>query len=355
MLLNNNFSEIDATTLDELVSVGAAESLFLEFKRESYGAADRDKREFLKDISALANTQGGHLIIGVDEDRGAAARITPIVGIDIDVEQTRLESMARAGLEPALAGLQIKRIGYGDGHVIVIYVPRSYNPPHRVTAQGSNRYWARTSTGTYELGLEELRLLFGQQSSMEERARMFVRQRALEISSGNGSVPIETGRGVLAFHVLPLLSFGARTRHSIERLRESFREAFVISGNRMGTTVNLEGLIAAADGRRFKAYTQVFRDGSIEFACSGFIYEDTRESTLCFPGTWLTDQLIEALLLLQQPYMALEISPPVLLSLSAFGIGGVNFERSNPYFFDPSPIERSEISLPSTVVSDQLS
>ena len=64
MLLGRNFDDIDDATMQELIRAGASESVHLEFKRESYGKADKHKKELLKDITAFANTLGGHLIIG---------------------------------------------------------------------------------------------------------------------------------------------------------------------------------------------------------------------------------------------------------------------------------------------------
>lgn len=355
MLLDKNFNEIDAATLDALVESSAMESLHLDFKRDLYERDDKSKREFLKDISAFANTQGGHLIIGIDEHEGAASRVTPITGVDVDEEQMRLENMARTGLEPELAGLQVKRVAYDAGHVFVLQIPRSYNPPSRVTQSGTNRYWARNSVSCYELGLEELRSLFGQRRSMEERAGSFVRQRALEISAGNGSVPIATANVVLAFHVVPLLDFGLGKRHSVERLLGSFQYTYVLSSGPDKPRVNLEGLIASEDSRRFNAYTQIFRDGSVEHVCSGFVYEHDHEKTRHFPGWWLTKQFHDALQALERPYLALEVSSPILVSLSCFDIAGVFFDRDpHSYAAEEKAIQRSSITLPTTVVTKPL-
>jgi hypothetical protein len=40
--------------------------------------ADDDKREFLKDVTALANTSGGHVIIGMAAVDGVATSLQPI-------------------------------------------------------------------------------------------------------------------------------------------------------------------------------------------------------------------------------------------------------------------------------------
>src|SRR4051812_32108328 len=67
----------------------------LEYKRTVYGTNDDARRELLKDISALANADGGYLIIGIEDD-GAdrAARFTPI-----EDPQTQLQRMRQSCLD----------------------------------------------------------------------------------------------------------------------------------------------------------------------------------------------------------------------------------------------------------------
>jgi len=132
--------------LAELLAGQVPEGLHLDYKRDLYGAADADKREALKDISAFANAAGGHLIIGMDEQNGVPVNIPGIAGTNPDEVVLRLEQLARTGLEPRIPGLRIRSVPLASGAVcFVVRVPRSWNPPHRVSAQNSNRYWIRNS------------------------------------------------------------------------------------------------------------------------------------------------------------------------------------------------------------------
>jgi predicted HTH transcriptional regulator len=36
------------------------------------GGSDRDRKEFLADVSAFANPSGGDIVIGIEEDEGVA-------------------------------------------------------------------------------------------------------------------------------------------------------------------------------------------------------------------------------------------------------------------------------------------
>lgn len=58
-------------TLEELQAIidrGLTESIHLEFKRSDALMTDRGRSEVSKDISALANSDGGVIVYGVAED-----------------------------------------------------------------------------------------------------------------------------------------------------------------------------------------------------------------------------------------------------------------------------------------------
>jgi predicted HTH transcriptional regulator len=131
------WDKITEEDLNGLISTGVPESPSIDYKRDSYGRTDADRREFLADISSFANTVGGDIVIGIDESNGLPTAITPIT-TDIDGEVSRLQSIALTGIEPRLANLRIGPIKVTGGHVIIVRVPRSFSPPHRVIAQNSN-------------------------------------------------------------------------------------------------------------------------------------------------------------------------------------------------------------------------
>ena len=80
--------QITEQDINALMSTGVPESPLIDYKRDTYGNTEGDKREFLADISSFANTMGGDIIIGVDEANGLPAAITPFEG-DADAEVRR--------------------------------------------------------------------------------------------------------------------------------------------------------------------------------------------------------------------------------------------------------------------------
>lgn len=352
MLLDRNFDDVDETTLNELVEAGATETVYLDFKRETYGSSDSDKKEILKDISSFANSLGGQLVIGIDEEDGAASKVTPITGMDIDQELLRLENIVRTGVEPKIIGLRMKRIQVQDGSVILINVPKSFNPPHRVIFKNSNRYYARNSSGTYELSLEELRMLFGQQRTIEERAIAFINERFLRIQANDGALLLPIEEGAIVMHLVPLSDFGSSRRHDITTLQKHSMHFHPLVGDGLSSRINLDGLVVP-DVREKSEYTQVFRDGSVEAASASVIVK--RKGKRFFPSQSLPETLIHSLTSFMKGLKAIDAAPPVALSFSFLGMSGVKMGTSAWDMSDPpDSYDRSELHLPPTIISDYL-
>lgn len=351
MLLGKNFDDINSDTIQSLIDASATESVHLDFKRESFGNADADKKEYLKDISSFANTLGGHLLIGVEEKEGVASRIRPLDDIDVDSELLRLENIARTAIEPAIVGVRMKRVDVDGGSVIVIHVPRSYNPPHRVIYKNSNRYYARHSAGAHELSLEELRMLFGQQRSVEERTKTFVGERFLRIQGNDGAMPIPVSEGVLVMHLVPIPDFGTNRRIEIQSLKEQYRSFEPIGATGFNRRINLDGLCVFRSGPVCHGYTQVFRDGSVEATSASMFVE--REGRRFFPSLHFPLKLIEALSHYMKGLRMLEASPPIMLQISAIDVRDV--EIGLDVFLlseNPPPFDRDILHLPPSLITE---
>ncbi len=152
-MLSKPISEIKSKDIADLCARGGAyESGTLEFKRELPGRDGRPdpwmsggefssyaRDRLFREIVAFANSQGGTLVLGIEEteDRPARARaISPIPRVH--ELAARLEEAARACIEPSLPSLLIrgvvtKRSGVG---IVVFRTVRSPFGPHRVASDG---------------------------------------------------------------------------------------------------------------------------------------------------------------------------------------------------------------------------
>jgi len=130
----------------------------------------------------------------------------PFTG-NADDERRRLEDIARTGLEPRIRNLQTRAVPLAEGGaVIIVRVPRSYAPPHRVIYKNRSRFWARASSGKYEPNVEELRHIFTEAPRIAERIAAFRTDQIVRITAGETPIPLGPG-GKVVLHVVPVPAF----------------------------------------------------------------------------------------------------------------------------------------------------
>jgi predicted HTH transcriptional regulator len=142
--------------LREIIAGG--ESSTVEFKRKFTSA-----EKFAKEIIAFANTSGGYLIIGVDDDGS-------IIGVESEKEQVELVGIAQHSITPDLdIDVEIVEIEYRD--VVVVHVPNSEQKPHRLVSDDPNerphqrKAYIRQGESSVAASKEMTRILAGQSPS----------------------------------------------------------------------------------------------------------------------------------------------------------------------------------------------
>lgn len=348
---NAEFESLTEADLVEIVSGQVPEGLYLEYKRDTYGMSDSDKKEALKDISAFANAHGGHLIIGITEENGIPVSISGINDIDADAEILRLEQIARTGIEPRITGIKTRAISLNDGgFVFIMRIPKSWNPPHRISAKNSNRFWVRNSGGAHEASVEELRNMFTLTSDAIEKAKQFRQDRINYIVSEQGIRPLVSG-GRLIIHIVPLSAFSNPNQLDLEAAFSNHMLFRPLGSMDMTPKFNFDGFINERGGEHNHGYTQVFRNGIIEATKSGIVREI--EGNLTIPGSGIEAQIFEVL----SPYIEglnrVGISPPCIIMFTLEGVEGARYIVSDDIFFDiPPPIDRPCLFLPECILSD---
>ena len=63
------------------------------------------------EVSALANTEGGELFLGIDEDKRSKPRVaTDIDGAPISLATERLQQLIEGNVSPYLPGIRVHRV-----------------------------------------------------------------------------------------------------------------------------------------------------------------------------------------------------------------------------------------------------
>jgi hypothetical protein len=345
-----DFDSIEEKDLQELVDAQVPEGLRIDFKLTNYGKSDSDKRELLKDVSALANSHGGHLIIGIEETGGVA---TSVFGVDIDAdaEMLRMEQILRNAIEPPISGIRMRSIPLAVGRrVLILRIPRSWNPPHRVTAQGTNRFYIRHSAGVHEPSVEELRALFSQSATALEKARQFRDNRISVVAIGEGQRPLVDG-GRLFIHIVPTAAFSGMVHLDLEKIHEMHSAFWPLGSSGMTPRFNFHGFVNERGGDQNHGYTQIFRNGALEATKAGIV--GGRDGRLLIPGLALERDIFERL----SPYINglrdIGVPPPLIIMFTFEGVKGAKYAvMENPWGEDQPPLPDDVLFLPECLLED---
>ena len=130
---------------------------------------------------------------------------------------------------------------------------------------GHNRFYARNSTGKYEMDVAELKSAFTNASSISERVRDFRADRILKLLDEQTSIPFESGRKTV-LHLIPLDALGTRPSYDVLQFAQPTAKLQpMFNPSSWVTRINLDGVVVF-DGGQFnsRAYTQVYGSGIIE-------------------------------------------------------------------------------------------
>ncbi|MER7894275.1 ATP-binding protein [Micromonospora sp. NPDC094482] len=193
-LRSRRLESIFGTSLDTLAShhihalltASVQEAFDLDYKQTLYGGKDQEKRALAGDVAALANTGGGVIVLGVEEDDQACATNAPGVAIS-DAEVARMRQVI-ASLVAPMPVVDILTVpepatdAVEDGTqqgFIVVAVPRSPGAPHAVLINDGLRYPVRNGATTRYLSEPEVATAYRNRFASAQRQG----QRIVEIEN----------------------------------------------------------------------------------------------------------------------------------------------------------------------------
>jgi hypothetical protein len=117
--------------LDRLITQGITESLTLDYKRSPALANDSKSRdELCKDVSAFANSAGGQIVYGMEDDKYVPTKLDDGVGPPVTKEW--IEQVLDLRIQPRIEGLVITPIQLAKGYGFVLTIPQATSrAPHQ--------------------------------------------------------------------------------------------------------------------------------------------------------------------------------------------------------------------------------
>ena len=358
-MLHIPIERITEAELQKLVTEGRSEDTKIEFKVMLPGGNDEGKKEFLKDVTAMANSQGGDIIYGIREERtnaddaGKAAELVGIAGVSADATKLWMYELLNSSVEERLTGVVIRDVQLAaGGFALVIRVPRSWNSPHVVRHRSHWRFYARNSAGVYSMNVTDVRTAFLLSDTLAQRLDAFREERLNEIVKNNSDVgvsrdwsdnkPSSAGserKSVLLVHLQPFDS--VRPGHLLDVAQELRGEDGVLNlcGDPYGSAsirLNFDGILVASN----QSYIQIYRSGATEeldFDELGSQCDGNRFDVECIGATELDRAMFKAvgrrLLLLKR----LGVSSPVSVSVSLLNVKACKLLVRYPIYVGDQP------------------
>lgn len=273
-----NMKSITKSDLQGLITNRVFEDRELEYKDYSFTDGkfpDRQRDKFMKEIAAFANTNGGTIIIGMQEDENRLPTNLNGVGIslnDFDNWLSSFRQIALSRIRPHLHGIECVPVELDANNIaIVISVPKSYARPHSFWDGNKDEFFMRYANGIMYMDIDDLRKAFLYTSTLQDKIRQFRRDR-ISLILANECVG-DLGNGAkIVFHIIPEWSFELGNTVDVKAVERdsSFRP---LTGYSWDSRYNADGYcIFERDfsSGPIQTYAQFFHNGIVEAAEIGY-------------------------------------------------------------------------------------
>lgn len=157
---NRRISQIAPQELIDLIG-NQEENLWIDFKKHDYPKdPDKRRREICKDITAMANAEGGYILIGVSETNKVAQDFFTVP--DAAKVAQRIKSICQQYIDTPILNLEVERYPHPlqwnntNIELVIIHIPSSERKPHGFRSRGTINFVKRDGDTTREYPISEL-------------------------------------------------------------------------------------------------------------------------------------------------------------------------------------------------------
>ena len=359
----SHINQVTENEIRKLIEAKVPEDMCLEYKKEVKFSNDAEKKELLADVCSFANSEGGVIIYGIEETKDESGKNSglpsQIINLKINADEVirSLEESIRKSIEPALIGLNIVSRKIDGKIILILFIPKSSNLPHRVKFKGINKFWKRANANRYEIPIEELREDFLGGAELSKRISEFRSERVTKILSND--IPIVLHKyPKLVLHIIPThffdssQSFENFNQHDISK----YQPISTLEGDcSLDYRLNFGGYVVydlISGNESSFSYTQLFRNFVVEAVDTYTNVVNVKD------GKFLTPQnyekcIIKVLNLYCFSLVQKSISGPCVVFLSMLGIKGYKIYSDSPFIQNKvSSIDRENLLLPDMYIED---
>lgn len=325
--------QIGPEDLQRLVDNRAKEGTTLEFKTE-LGPGGLDG--YVQHVCSFANTEGGDLIYGIQEDDHVAVAVCGLPSEGLEVLLQKMEHAARDGLDQRLSmsALRIRPVDISnDRVVIVVRIARSLRGPHKVDRGKENRFFGRSTVGKVPMSASQIISHVEESASWRDGTDAWRRHRVGKLEGGLAEVKLpslpEGHHAHVYVHVVPV--GGVRAVDVADSAVEAqLVEIGTPRATRAATAAPaLLGLyVCEGPSDLVRSYAYWLEDGRVELGAVVRVRDPNLPHSASIDGENLECGLYRSVGAAFQGLNALDIPPPYLVYVTLAGGAGLNISYS---------------------------
>ncbi|MFZ1321323.1 MAG: RNA-binding domain-containing protein [Ignavibacteria bacterium] len=190
-MFENSINNITYKDINDLLySKQEREGQRLDYKREFH----TNSKEFAKDVTAFANSNGGYIIYGIDEKQKI------VIGITDNVGNGKIEDWISNVLNTNISksiDYEVKFININEENepqfVVVLYIKESNEKPIYVTSDNKSNCYIRKGTSVFSAKPNEIREMYLKSISTYEQGPANINQKA----KGNNNLQVAVNQGTI--------------------------------------------------------------------------------------------------------------------------------------------------------------
>ncbi|MCR9226621.1 MAG: ATP-binding protein [Flavobacteriaceae bacterium] len=351
-ILGIRVDKLQEADIKRLVENQIQENSSLDYKKELSISNDKDKKEFLFDVSAMYNTDGGCLVYGIEEEKDSNNQNTGkpkiITGIEIENSDKliqKIEDIVKNCTEPSINQMLINELKVDGKNILIIGIPKGLGLPAMVTYNQTNKFYKRRNSGKFAVDVYELNSMFMQNQVLKEKAGKFRRERIKSVLNQE-SIPNLKVDNSFFIHLIP---FSFLDNHIVDF---SKAEKDNILGMRpMGTSgwdsmYNIDGFATfgtSSNRNQVTSYNQIFRNGIYEIFTTELFF-DYGDGNIAFNGKRMIEETIRCIKEGLKVLNHMQFEPPFLISFSFHNVLGKLLY--NDVSFYRKAFQRNDIIFP---------
>src|SRR5690554_2662056 len=351
-ILGIRADKIQEADIKRLVENQIQESSNLDYKKELSISKDKDKKEFLFDVTAMYNTDGGCLVFGIEEEKDKDNQNTgkpkEITGIEIqnsDKLIQQIEDIVKNCTEPSINQLIINELEVEGQTVLILGIPKGLGLPSMVTYNQINKFYKRRNSGKYAVDVYELNNMFMQNQVLKEKASDF-RKKRIKTVLNQESLPNLVVDNSFFVHIIP---FSFLDNHIVDFSKAE--KDNILDMRPIGTTgwdkmYNIDGyatFTTSSDRQQISSYNQIFRNGIYEAYTSELFFED-RNGNIAFNGMAMIKETLRTISEGLKVLNHMQFEPPFLVSFSFHNVLGKLLYNDTSFY--SKPFKQNEIIFP---------